>query len=133
MTNPKRHDVSRAIRLATFVSLPTKAPAKVVKAKTVAAARPAVDDDPHEEMSGSSPVAAARRHERARCAAIFDHPAAASNMVMAANLAFKTRLTRAEALEALTDCMAAITSTPKPQADAGRWDRAFAAVRPAWK
>lgn len=134
MTNPRVQKVSTALKLAHFANLPTKAPAKAVRVKTVAATRPEVDDDPDQEMSGSSQVAAARRRERARCAAILGHPDAASNMVMAANLAFKTRLTRAQALGMLTDSVVGLANaTPSAQADASSWDRAFAAVRPAPK
>jgi hypothetical protein len=59
------------------------------------------DDDDKEEMSGKSAAALARRRERARCKAIFSHPAAAENLPLAASLAFDTAMTRAEALAVL--------------------------------
>ncbi|MFM0306269.1 hypothetical protein P0D71_00545 [Paraburkholderia sp. RL17-383-BIF-A] len=59
----------------------------------------AEDDD--DEMRGKSAAARARLREQARCAAIFASPAAARNPVLAANLAFKSRMTRAEALAML--------------------------------
>lgn len=59
------------------------------------------DCDGKDEMHGDSTVAAARRRERARCAAIMGCQAAARNPALAANLAFKTRLSRQEAIEFL--------------------------------
>lgn len=59
------------------------------------------DDDDKDEMTGSSKAAAARRRERARCKAIFSHPAAAENLALAASLAFDTTQTRREALAVL--------------------------------
>lgn len=59
------------------------------------------DEDPDKEMRGNSPAAAARRRERARCAAIFGSKAAARNPVLAAKLAFNTSMSRTEALEVL--------------------------------
>lgn len=61
----------------------------------------AEDDD--DEMRGSSQAARARRREQARCAAIFASKGAARNPVLAANLAFKTRMTRAEAIATLRE------------------------------
>lgn len=61
----------------------------------------AEDDD--DEMRGSSQAARARRREQARCAAIFASKGAARNPVLAANLAFKTRMTRAEAIATLEE------------------------------
>lgn len=72
----------------------------------------AEDDDG--EMRGKSAVARARRREQARCAAIFGSKAAGRNPVLAANLAFKTRMTRQEAI-------ATLEGTPAP---AGHSDRA---------
>ncbi|MCU4119306.1 hypothetical protein [Variovorax sp. N23] len=65
------------------------------------------DEDKDDEMRGSSASAKARVREQRRCAAIFASPAAARNPVLAANLAFKTRLTRTEAL-------ATLEATPAP-------------------
>jgi hypothetical protein len=59
----------------------------------------AEDDD--DEMRGKSAVARARRREQARCAAIMGSKAAGRNVELAANLAFKTRMTRQEALAIL--------------------------------
>ncbi|PXW23402.1 hypothetical protein [Paraburkholderia caballeronis] len=103
------------------------------------------DDDDEEEMRGKSAASRARRRERARCAAIFGSKAAARNPVLAANLAFKTTMTRKQALAVLNE-------TPAPQATYGQrrnpslgaggeqgrshqqevaasWDRAFAKAR----
>jgi hypothetical protein len=100
------------------------------------------DDDKDEEMRGKSAAAQARLREQARCAAIFASPAAARNPVAAANLAFKTRMTRGEAL-ALLEAMPASAQggnasraarnprvgadggqKPTPQqATAARWDQ----------
>jgi hypothetical protein len=74
----------------------------------------AEDDD--EEMRGKSAVARARLREQARCAAIFASKAAARNPMLAANLAFKTRMTRAEAI-------ATLEGTPAP-ASAAQSNRA---------
>ncbi|WP_435443728.1 hypothetical protein [Variovorax sp. GB4P3] len=108
-------------------------------------------DDKDEEMRGKSATAQARLREQARCAAIFGSKAAAGNPVLAANLAFKTRMGRAEALAVLEASPAAATAAPAnahrsarnpgiaaggastpsgPQAAASSWDRAFAQVSP---
>ncbi|KWT89347.1 MULTISPECIES: hypothetical protein [unclassified Variovorax] len=111
------------------------------------------DDDKDEEMRGKSAVAQARLREQARCAAIFSHKAAASNPVLAANLAFKTRVSRTEALAVLEATPAAAgahvnanraarnpgiaagnAAAPSgPQATAAGWDRAFAKANPKRK
>jgi hypothetical protein len=67
-------------------------------------------DDDDKEMHGNSVIARARRRERARCAAIFATKEAGANPVLAANLAFQTRLTRRQAIRVLRD-------TPAPQAE----------------
>jgi hypothetical protein len=59
------------------------------------------DDDDKDEMHGRSAAANARRRERARCAAIFGHEAAAQNVALAASLAFETTMTRREAIAVL--------------------------------
>ena len=59
------------------------------------------DDGDREEASAASPAYAARRRERARCAAIFADPAAALNPALAAQLAFGTSLPRSEAVAVL--------------------------------
>lgn len=58
-------------------------------------------DDPDSEMRGRSAAAAARRRERARCAAILAHPAASLRADYAGHLAFNTRLSRREAIALL--------------------------------
>jgi hypothetical protein len=68
------------------------------------------DDDKDEEMRGNSAVAQGRRREQARCAAIFGSQEAARNPVLAANLAFKSRMSRAEALAILSSTPAAAGS-----------------------
>lgn len=107
------------------------------------------DEDPDEEMRGNSAAASARRREQARCAAIFACPQAARNPVLAANLAFKTRMSRAEALAVLeaTPAGAAAVNTNRsarnPNVGAGgsaepsskqkvdsSWDAAFKKVTP---
>lgn len=103
----------------------------------------AEDDD--DEMRGKSAVARARRREQARCAAIMGSKAAARNVEMAANLAFKTRMTRQEALAVLRSAPSnaaapqsqrradrnpqlgaggELQRNPQREASAG-WDRAF--------
>ncbi|MGF6549316.1 hypothetical protein [Paraburkholderia youngii] len=104
----------------------------------------AEDDD--DEMRGKSAAARARRRERARCAAIMGSKAAARNVELAANLAFKTSMTRQEALAILRSSPGASTASQSqrradrnPQLGAGGemqrnpqreavsgWDRAFA-------
>jgi hypothetical protein len=59
------------------------------------------DDDDKDEMSGRSAAANARRRERARCAAILGHSAAAANVDLACSLAFETTMTRKEAVAVL--------------------------------
>lgn len=107
----------------------------------------AEDDDKDEEMRGKSAAAQARLREQARCAAIFSHKAAAAHPVVAANLAFTTRMSRSEALAVLDGLPAkamapghagraarnpsgiAGASTPSltgAQAQAARWDENLA-------
>jgi len=70
------------------------------------------DDDDEEEMRGSSAAALARRRERARCAHIMGSKAAGKNPVLAANLAFKTTMTRKEAEQVLADTPAPAAAAP---------------------
>lgn len=104
------------------------------------------DDDEDEEMRGNSAVARGRRREQARCAAIFASKAAARNPVLAANLAFNTRMGRKEALAVLQNTPAAVVpgagrQARNPNLGAGgevhrnpaaaasaSWDRAFSKV-----
>ncbi|MDR6850361.1 hypothetical protein [Sphingomonas sp. BE137] len=60
--------------------------------------RATIDDDDPAEMSGDSDIALARNRERARCAAIVTHPAAAGNLSLAISLATTTTASRAEAI-----------------------------------
>jgi hypothetical protein len=71
----------------------------------------AEDDDDEEEMRGKSTAARARLRERARCAAIFGCKAAADNVALAANLAFKTKMTRQEAIAVLRDTPASASAS----------------------
>lgn len=75
-------------------------------------------DDDKEEMSGKSAASQARLREQARCAAIFASSAAARNPVLAANLAFKTRMTRAEALAVLESTPAPVAAVSHPSRSA---------------
>ncbi|MDB5822179.1 MAG: hypothetical protein JWR21_883 [Herminiimonas sp.] len=115
----------------------------------------AEDDDPdaeddEDEMRGKGAASSARRRERARCAAIFGSKAAGRNPVLAANLAFKTSMTRKQALAVLEGTPAAATggdrasrnpglgaggsSQPSSrQAAVSSWDAAFAKVNPRRK
>ncbi|VVE12806.1 hypothetical protein PCA20602_02724 [Pandoraea capi] len=111
-------------------------------------ADPDAEDD-EGEMRGKSSAARARRREQARCAAIMGSKAAARNPVLAANLAFKTRMTRAEAIDTLEATPAAASAAhssraarnpslggdggAKPsrqQALAARWDANLKAANP---
>lgn len=103
-------------------------------------------DDEDGEMRGKSAVAKARRREQARCAAIMGCKAAGRNVVLAANLAFNTRMGRREAIAVLNSTPAASNSNPGRQARnpnlgaggevsrnpaaaaAASWDRAFSKV-----
>jgi hypothetical protein len=108
------------------------------------------DEDKDEEMRGNTAAASARRREQARCAAIFASPAAAKNPVLAANLAFKTRTPRHEAVAILEGTPAAANAPDRnrradrnpniaggenndrssQQSKQSRWDAAFAKVNP---
>ncbi|MGO4416624.1 hypothetical protein AB4Z27_27010 [Cupriavidus sp. KB_39] len=105
-------------------------------------ADPDAEDD-EDEMRGKSAVARARIREQARCAAIMGSKAAGRNVELAANLAFKTRMTRQEALAILRTSPGALSASQErssrnprlgagaesqrssSQAAAAGWDRAF--------
>lgn len=59
--------------------------------------------DHDEELRSDSPEANARRRERARCAAIIGCKAAAHHPSLASDLAFKTTLSRHEAIQLLEE------------------------------
>jgi hypothetical protein len=101
------------------------------------------EDDDDEKM------AAGAREERARCGAIFASPAAAANVGLAAELAFKTDLSAKQAIAVLEKAPAASrgaspqrsarnpalgaggsTQTSTDQAVATRWDAAFKKANP---
>jgi hypothetical protein len=66
------------------------------------------EEDEEEDMKASSVTGRARRRERARCAAIFAHQAAAGNAPLAAHFAFSTAMTRHQAIAALEAAVAAM-------------------------
>lgn len=82
------------------------------------------EEDPDEEMRGDAPAAAARRRERARCAAILSAPEAEANPALARQLAFATALPRGEALAILKGAGA-------PAAKAGLSGRMAASGQPS--
>jgi hypothetical protein len=117
------------------------------KSKKAKAEEKDEDEDKDAEMRGSSPVAKARLREQARCASIFASKAAGKNPALAANLAFKTRLTRSEALAILEETPASTPQSARSlqnptlgpsgggshfsgQAAANRWDAAFSKANP---
>ena len=112
----------------------------------------AAAEDSDDEMRGSSAAAQARLREQSRCAAIFASPAAAKNPVMAAKLAFQTRMPRSEAVALLEGTPAPTAAVPvnpsraarnpnvganggaqvsPQQAAAARWDAHLKAATPA--
>lgn len=113
------------------------------KDKEKSKAKRAEDKDDDEKM------AAGAKKERARCATIFASPAAAGNVALAAELAFATDLTSAQAIAVLEKAPSA-RSAGNPQraarnaslgagggdapnsqqAVAAGWDRAFQSVSP---
>jgi hypothetical protein len=64
------------------------------------------DDDPDHEMRGASPVAMARRRERARCAGIVTSAVGLKQPGLAYALAFNTSLSVAEAIGVLNGMLA---------------------------
>lgn len=108
------------------------------------------DEDDDSEMRGKSAAALARRREQSRCAAIFASKAAAHNPVLAANLAFKTRMTRSEAIATLEGTPAPASAVNSRRAErnpvigveggakqspqqalAARWDKNLKAANPS--
>ena len=107
--------------------------------------------DDEEEMRGKGALAQARRRERSRCASILGSPHAAGNVILAANLAFNSSMTRKEAIAVLKDTPKAEgagagagrearnptlgpggeRTSGSPAASEVRWDRAFAKVKRA--
>ena len=75
------------------------------------------NDDPDDEMHGHSPLAKARRRERARCESIFACKAAAERPDVAASVAFRTTMSRKEAITVLTDTAAGQAVRPVRLAD----------------
>ncbi|TCK36718.1 hypothetical protein B0G84_5731 [Paraburkholderia sp. BL8N3] len=75
------------------------------------------DDDDDEEMRGKSAVARARLREQARCAAIMSSRAAGRNVVLAAQLALGTRMTRKEAIAVLENTPAAASPNHERRAE----------------
>jgi hypothetical protein len=104
------------------------------------------DEDDSEEMHGKSAAARARLREQARCAAIMGCRAAGRNVVLAAQLALTTRMTREEAIGVLETTPAATVpgqgrearnprlggggehAQDSKTALAASWDRAFEKV-----
>lgn len=71
------------------------------------------DDSDEKEMRGSSSVAQARTRERSRCRAIVTSAEAKRNPALANHLAFKTTMTRGEAIEALKEAPASAASSDR--------------------
>jgi len=81
---------------------PTRdAPASPGLPSIAPAPRSPFEEDPDEEMHGGTPVAEARRRERARCAAIVMSSAGLKHPRVAYALAFQTSLSVAEAVATL--------------------------------
>ncbi|MDE2081089.1 MAG: hypothetical protein KGI90_07045 [Burkholderiales bacterium] len=135
---PDAKTLQRLLPLAHFTGVgcgtPSAVPARPRPAPAARVATPPADHDPEHELHGASPVAAARRREQARCEAIL--AAGAHDPVLAANLAFTTRVPRDEALALLASgAPAAPAAAHRPRRPtvaprvASGWDTAFAAVR----
>jgi len=95
-------------------------PAAPVRSSVAPLGPDRAEDDPADEMRGSSALAAARRRERARCAAILRSEFAEGRRALAAHLAFNTAMTRSEAIAFLKTCPAAAAPAPSPAAHLGR-------------
>ena len=87
------------------------------------------DEEDREEMRGTSPVAAARARERARCIAIFTHPHAAANPALAASLA-SSRTGRHEACAILGAAPATVAAAAAGPGELGAAMAGFTAMRP---
>ena len=121
----------RALSFANLALLARPKPGAGAARKTVApSAASAIEHDSKDEMHGCSLVATARRRERARCAAIFASPAAAAHLALAANLAFKTRMTRGDAVALLEASVGESTASVPAAAKqaSGGLDRALKAA-----
>jgi hypothetical protein len=118
---------------AHVAAAPVRSPRAAAPAQDISA--DLIDDDPDDEMTGRSLTALARLRERARCEAIVLSDAGLANPALAANLAFKTRMSRLEALALLASVPAPARRKPNQSADAptlsqrnavdASWDRAF--------
>lgn len=82
------------------------------KAKAKAKAKAEDDKKEDDELNGTSATAKARLREQARCASIFASAAAGKNPVLAANLAFTTRLSSSAAIRLLESTPVAAQAAP---------------------
>ncbi len=78
------------------------------------------DDEADDKDEKDAKASAVRRRERARCAAIFASPAAASRPDFAAHLAFGTAMNRGAAIQMLEAAAAGHQDDERPQQRGGR-------------